>query len=636
MTVTAVTPGTTGNSITLAETLANFAWGAGGVLAGGANGQNTIMAFNNLYSGPEVAADATGTFTGDAGTGTITITNGTKTLTLTQSGANSGSCTVIGDAASANFKHEGNTTNEATSLRNLINATNCGSNVGVSATSSAAVVTVTATTPGPAGNSIALAKTVTVFAWSGSTFVGGKAAGLCGSGQPTLLWSYNTGGAVLTSPVLSLDGTKVAFIENASPPKLHVLTMDNSGSAGCYGGSPCNGTSAILPVVPGTANTAVDTTLTFGLTGNTGSSLFVNYLTDEGYAGDNNGVLHKFNPVFIGAPAEVAVGWPVTVSSTHALNSPVLGFGAKNIFVGDNQGFEFYVMGNGSTTGTCQAGGSAPCLGHPTGATAGTNHVDTGINALDAALVDNGTGKVHVFQGQGAINGTNVGALIWQFDTQLSVCSSPAYSGANNACTSVTAVAGGTYTCTTPSNPCIAAEIGAKHGAKPTYHGHFDNAYISSNIPTQAGYLYACGKGASDENANLYRIGFDATTGKMNTTTDSGPLALSSVNTTSCSPLTEVFNGSTDFLFAGVTASCTLGGDALGCVMAFDITSGFPSTAATAAEAGGASGIIVDNVGSGLGNQFSNVYFSTLGNATCSDGITAGGCAVKRTQAELK
>ncbi|MBI3667931.1 MAG: hypothetical protein HY236_17160, partial [Acidobacteria bacterium] len=107
-----------------------------------------------------VSASATGTFSGDAGTGTITITNGLKTLTLTRDTVNSASCTVIGDAASGTFKHEANTTNEATSLRDRINATNCGSNVGVSAASSAAVVTVTATALGSAGNSIALAATV--------------------------------------------------------------------------------------------------------------------------------------------------------------------------------------------------------------------------------------------------------------------------------------------------------------------------------------------------------------------------------------------------------------------------------------------------------------------------------------------
>jgi hypothetical protein len=50
VTVTAKTSGTGGNSITLAKTLSNFSW-SGSTLAGGANAQATIIAFNNLYSG---------------------------------------------------------------------------------------------------------------------------------------------------------------------------------------------------------------------------------------------------------------------------------------------------------------------------------------------------------------------------------------------------------------------------------------------------------------------------------------------------------------------------------------------------------------------------------------------------------
>ena len=35
----------------------------------------------------------------------------------------------------------------------------------------------------------------------------------CGGQVPGDYWSYNTGGQVLTSPVISLDGTQVAFTQ---------------------------------------------------------------------------------------------------------------------------------------------------------------------------------------------------------------------------------------------------------------------------------------------------------------------------------------------------------------------------------------------------------------------------------------
>ena len=35
----------------------------------------------------------------------------------------------------------------------------------------------------------------------------------CGGATPLLYWAYNTGGEILTSPVLSLDGTQVAFVQ---------------------------------------------------------------------------------------------------------------------------------------------------------------------------------------------------------------------------------------------------------------------------------------------------------------------------------------------------------------------------------------------------------------------------------------
>jgi hypothetical protein len=67
-------------------------------------------------------------------------------------------------------------------------------------------------------------------------------------------------------------------------------------------------------------------------------------------------------------------------------------------------------------------------------------------------------------------------------------------------------------------------------------------------------------------------------------------------------------------------------------------TGTFPtSIAASAAETGGSSGIVIDNIGSF--GQDSSLYFSRLGQSSLStcggSGATLVGCAVKLTQSGL-
>src|SRR5262249_48675155 len=52
--------------------------------------------------------------------------------------------------------------------------------------------------------------------------------GICGA-NPTVRWAYRGGtGSILTSPVLSLDGTKVAYVESrANQTRFHILTWRN-------------------------------------------------------------------------------------------------------------------------------------------------------------------------------------------------------------------------------------------------------------------------------------------------------------------------------------------------------------------------------------------------------------------------
>src|SRR5439155_21895984 len=190
-------------------------------------------------------------------------------------------------------------------------------------------------------------------------------------------------------------GTKVAYVENSSRPKFHVLTIGTTGTD--------NG-SLKGPAIPGANNNAGDAVISFGATGDTISSPFPDYNTDSVYVGAADGKLYKFTGVFSGTPAEVcdraacasgtSGGWPLTITTGGGgapnLTSPVEDLFTGNIFIGDGAGVFHYVRELGSTIGAC-ASGSPPCVGS-TSLTMQSAALD------DGPLVDGSTGKVFEFQ----------------------------------------------------------------------------------------------------------------------------------------------------------------------------------------------------------------------------------------------
>lgn len=412
----------------------------------------------------------------------------------------------------------------------------------------------------------------------------GGAGGLCGTAGPSVKWAYfNTGGGVRSSPVISADGTKVAF-STRSPGALHVLTIGTTGA---------NGTSVNAPAAPGVGNNAVLSTvrLSGGATV-TDSAVFPDYQDDLAYIGDDAGVLHKITGLFGGTPAEVVTGgWPVTVSGA-ALNGPVFDLVTKNIFVTDQGGNLSYVRDIGSTAGTCAAG-APPCLG------ATVLAISPGTPLADSPIVDSSNGRVYTETSAGATN-----SVIIQTDTALG---------------SVVTVAVG------PADP-----------GNPLHNGAFDNTYFNN---VGAGSYYACGRDTTTTFPTLYSIGFNSS-GVMNSAPNAATLPLAHA-AAQCSPMTEFLNTSAgvDWLFVGVSAKCGPGGGgglASGCVLSYNITSGMPAglSAHSATERGGSSGIIVDNVSTAA--QASSIYFSDEANGPCGDGSTNSGCAVKLTQSGLK
>lgn len=402
--------------------------------------------------------------------------------------------------------------------------------------------------------------------------------GFCSGTVPAVKFSYYVGtGHLKTSPVLSEDGSKVAFIESIGGgnlgPYFHVLTLSSGsgeGNSGCPHLIPCNGTAYNAPLYlqPGQSplNNAHQSALQ--MNGGMGaditySSPYVDYADDIAYVGDDGGRLHKFVGVFHGNAVEVKTApWPVIVDGSTALTSPVYDPVSRNVYIA------------GITSGRIYSVVAA------TGVVASVAKVGTGIKT--GPIVDGTNGTVFV----STTNGAN--ALLVQANTSL--------------------------------NRIVSTPMGAS--GIDEYNGAFDNEYYSNPA---YGYMYFCGGGGgTNASPTLYRVGFNGS-GVMDSSNDGNSLRLVATGDTGpnydCTPLTEVQNNntSTDLLLLGVkNGGSQTGCYGQGCIMSFDITSGFPRSAAATLPTGtagkGTSGIIMDNISGEIGGA--QMYYGDLNSLT--------------------
>jgi hypothetical protein len=456
----------------------------------------------------------------------------------------------------------------------------------------------------------------------------GTGSSYCGVANPSVYWSYNTNfnatgtsttGTVQTSPVLSGDGSKVAFVETGSAGAILHLLKWHAGDGGAIGSAvaPTIATNWTADGLAGDCPVTGACMISINLKGaptDSGSSPFYDYQRDAIYVGDDKGILHKIVTAFgiSGAtPTEAAGNWPITVHfGTINLTSPTLDSVSGNIFVEDSSGVLSYVRETFSLVGTCLSG-SLPCLGLTTINIFGVHKV------MDAPIVDSSTGKVFAFYGD-----NNAGApAVLQSDVTLIA--------------SVSATLGG----------------GTGHHI---HAGAFDNIYLTGNGST--GSLYICGSAAASSAPTIQRIGFTNSgrvptspfanpVGTMNPAVDGATLAVAT-GSAECAPVTEFFNpnaptATQDQIFFGVQALGSGAHCAGGCVMSVNVTN-TPATLTIAnsiAEVNGPSGIIVDSDANTLTYpQASSLYFSNQGNSTTvvpCNGITGVGCAIKVTQSGL-
>jgi hypothetical protein len=325
----------------------------------------------------------------------------------------------------------------------------------------------------------------------------------CSGTVPSVYWAYNTGGLILTSPVISLDGTQVAFVQTNSALTASLILLKWKSSTT---------ETVALPGVPTSVSTTAYRTCAapcmteiFLADGNgvefddRNSSLFYNFSADIGWVGGSTGWLVQLTGLFKGTPAEVTTGgFPAHLNPAHpsVLSNPVYDQRSKNVFVGDGGGYFYKVASsNGAVTQSAE--------------------LDFGAGLVQGPVLDQSNGLIYVFassDGTANCTGGTACAAIYSLTTNFA-------SGASGSKTTVgQSVVNGSAT-----NP------------NPLYLGGFDSAYYNSTGGT--GNLYVCGNTGADP--NIYRV--PVTTGTLGTSIAIAPLT-PAADTPSCSAVTDFPN----------------------------------------------------------------------------------------------
>lgn len=370
----------------------------------------------------------------------------------------------------------------------------------------------------------------------------------CTGTVPSVYWAYNTAGQVLTSPLISEDGSQVAFVQTDLGQVGTLVLIRWAASTGTVG-SPATPTLVLPSAYLGCTAPCMTTVIlrdgSHVITDDTTSSIFYDYTNDIGWVGGARGWLHKITGMFKGVPTEVTTGgFPVQVNTSDplTLSSPVYDSGSQNVFVGDYGGFLYSVnSSNGAVTESAE--------------------LDFGTGIVEGPIVDSTNGWVYVFASSDGTTGnplcsfgTSACSAVYQLSTTFAVGDS------GSETTAGTSVASGS----TPN---------------PMYIGAFDNAYYSSADGT--GSLYVCGN--TGQNPGIYQISISGGNMPINANPVVG--LSSAAFSPACSPVADVPNpnltgGATERLYVsvrnnGVAATCGGGG----CIMNFIVSPWQASTA---------------------------------------------------------
>jgi len=451
----------------------------------------------------------------------------------------------------------------------------------------------------------------------------GSAPRFCNTNNPNVNWAYNgstAGGKVLTSPVISLDGNRIAYVESAAGATVfHVLAWKaGEGTSATAAKTPTLNGACTGTVAAPTSSCLKSVTLSNSAT-DTLSSPWVDYQNDKAFIGTDDGNIYRVSCVF-----NCALNTNPTIDWTYALpvagtggatampNGPVYDYPSGRLFVGDQLG-EMWVINAGTASpslnaGPVMVGGGGCTAAHPpgrtgTGADCNANGGSFGIP--DSIIMDSTGASQRIFAFSGNDGTAGASAVVAQLKMDL---------------TGLVRVHVGL------------GSVGNNSSDVDIHSGAFDDKYFGAT--PSSGRLFVCGTIAGDTSAAFYWIGFTAYPVMNSTAT--GSIARGTTAGNPCTPITEIFN--TNVNFGGgdhdIVISGVVGASPNGVLRTDDISTGvITGTLSGVNYPGGVSGIIWDNVSTS--GQASSVYFSTL--TTSTTGTCSGTrCAVKLTQLGLQ
>ena len=416
--------------------------------------------------------------------------------------------------------------------------------------------------PGSGGGTTPTAGQATIVAFY-NLYVGG-----CNTPNPVAYWAYNTGGTASLSPVLSLDGEQVAYVQTVSgAPQLVLLKT-----------AACSNCSVQLPITPTheTSAAAYRTCLApcyyqIGIGGTDANEApFYRYDNDTLYATNDQGQVAVVSPAFNGIPAQPF--GPLNLNA-QPVSSPVYDFASGLLFVK-------------TAAGTIE---SVFARANPPSAIPSSQLECNGQGSRDAPTVDSSLGLLYAFIGYGC-DATH-DSFINRFVTSTFASASP---GPGTG----TAFNFGNGT----NNP--STTVGT--------HGAFDISYLTGG----SGNLYSCVNGI------VYRLpnpaGGSSVVAMFATLTGSNTPNSTAV----CSPVTSFQDASgVDRLFVSVQANGSASGCSGSCVFSITLPGG---ALAGATATGGTSGIIVDTSSTHIaGTQ--QLYFTTRSSPSSATQLSQSG-----------
>lgn len=453
----------------------------------------------------------------------------------------------------------------------------------------------------------------------------------CTGTVPTVNWAYNTGGMVTTSPIISSDGTQVAFIQVVGTTASLVLVKWGPNATGRTVTGVLTATSPEVTLSSGTFS-ATDVGAQISGTGiTTGdtisailSSTTANLATAPSAHASQTLTIHAESLAFPGAPVLFSNSTyrgctapcmtTVSLSANDTFSSPYYDFQTDDaLYVGDDVGKLHQITGVFNGTPTI-SGGTWPLMvgasgtvkitspvydpasgnvfvGDNTGilhsvTSAGVVHgtsSDLGDSIQDAPIVDSSAGMVYAF-----VNNSGGNNTVYQFLNSFTT----------GAGSSKTVGTGGTQTW--------------------LYSGSFDNVYYSSSDPP-SGNLWVLGNtGAAG--GNLYRIPIVSNVMGTPVASISGFTDTTAGHFPYPSPISEFCNNGasactsngtittagTDFLFFSVdrvnsTISNCTNAAGNGCIFAYSLgTSAATGTTHTSTSVTATTGITTADIGAAI------------------------------------